>query len=63
MWQDKEIAPLLTWTNLWDKNEFVFTYFDINLYPSFYLVDKNGKIITILKNYEKLEQMLKKYLK
>ncbi len=63
MWQDKEIAPLLTWTNLWDKNEFVFTYFDINLYPSFYLVDKNGKIITILKNYEKLGQMLKKHLK
>ncbi len=63
MWTDKETAPLLTWTDLWDKNEFVFTYFDIETFPIFYLVDKEGKITAIEENYKKLEEMLKKYLK
>ncbi len=63
MWKDKKITSLITWTNLWDKNEFAFTYFNINIFPTFYLIDKNGKIIGINKNYTKLSKMIIKKLK
>ncbi len=62
IWQDKELLSLITWSNLLDKNEFAFTYFDIDLFPTFYLIDKEGKIIGI-SPINKLRKMLKKKLK
>lgn len=64
IWQDKELSALITWTDLWDKKEFAFTYFDIDTYPTFYLINKNGEILGMKKgNYKKVAKLIRKHLK
>lgn len=53
----------ITWTNLWDEMGYANTYFDINTYPTFYIIDANHRVIEILKginakNINKITQFI-----
>jgi hypothetical protein len=61
MWHDKKCN--INWINLWDKNEFAYTYFDIKFFPYFYLVNEKGEIVDTIKDYMKLEKTLRKHMK
>ncbi len=64
MWLNykSDLKEVIKWTNLWDKTKFVNQYFDISTYPSFYLIDKNGKIVDIVRGLQmkKINKMLNK---
>lgn len=55
---EKDLKKQIVWTDVWDQTKFASEYFRISTYPSFYLVDKNGKIIKIIKglNLKKLNK-------
>lgn len=61
IWQDKDrdtwlnyetdLKKNIEWTDVWDQTQFVSEYFRISIYPSFYLVDKDGMIVKVIKGF------------
>ncbi len=41
----------ITWTNVLDENKFASTYFNNTEWPTFYIVNSDGRLIDIFKNY------------
>ena len=65
-WQNyrNDLKSVIEWTDLWDKTNFASNYFDLFISPSFYIVDKNGYIIEIIKGFypKKVDKALSKCL-
>ena len=43
----------ITWTNLWDEFGFAKTYLNRKIWPTFYIINKNGELTQILMGYDK----------
>jgi len=43
----------ITWSNLWDEYGFTSAYFNRNMWPSFYVVNKKGELTDTFKGYGK----------
>lgn len=41
----------ITWTNVWDEYRFASTYFQNTGWPTFYVIDSEGRLIDIFNNY------------
>ncbi len=41
----------MSWTNLWDEHKFASTYFNNTSWPTFYVVDAQGKLVDQFKSY------------
>jgi len=46
-----DIKNKISWTNIWDEYKFASTYFNNTSWPTFYVVDAQGKLVDQFKNY------------
>ncbi|WP_338228679.1 TlpA family protein disulfide reductase [Algoriphagus taiwanensis] len=50
----------ITWTNVWDPNGLSSSLFDIKIWPSYVLIDPEGKVKSIWSGYKKGSSLSKK---
>ncbi len=52
----------ITWTNIWDEYGFASTYFQNTGWPTFYVINAEGKLVDIFHNYSQKTANKLKYL-
>ncbi|MBY5951707.1 TlpA family protein disulfide reductase [Algoriphagus marincola] len=67
IWEEKwkDHKALMTWTNLWDRTSLATRLFEIEIFPSFVLINPSGEVQSIWNGYSKgkLKRKLEKELK
>jgi hypothetical protein len=53
----------ITWTNVWDPNAFASSLFDIKMWPSYVLIDPEGRVKSIWTGYKKGNTLTKRILR
>jgi peroxiredoxin len=43
----------ISWTDLWDENEFASTYFNQTIFPTFYVINEEGVLTKKIRGYSK----------
>lgn len=59
----KEEKSQITWTNAWDPNGMASGLYDIGLWPSYALIDPEGKIKAIWSGYKKGDNLSRKIIR
>jgi hypothetical protein len=65
VWKEAQKAAksIITWTDTWDHTGFASGLYEIDTYPSFYLLDQSGKILLIKKGANFFKQVEREILK
>lgn len=59
----KEEKSQITWTSLWDPNGLVSALFEIDLWPTYALIDPDGNVKSIWSGYKKGDNLSRKILR
>lgn len=59
----KEEKSQITWTSLWDPNGLASALFEIDLWPTYALIDPDGKVKSIWSGYKKGDNLSRKIIR